>query len=525
MTRNSIAARRRAAPASTSSATANADEPVLLALSNQLAVEQIFLDRLVLPERLLRDHSERQLVKLAAGLQEFGFLVPILIDEQMKVIAGHARVVAARRIGMPAVPAIRISHLSPAQIRAFRIADNRLSELAFWNEEALSIELKELSDLDLDFDLEVTGFESAEIDLRIEGLEGGQEVDPDGEFSPPASQDVVSRLGDLWRLGDHLLLCGDALNAESYARVMDGQKAQMIFIDPPYNIPIAGHVSGLGRVQHREFVMASGEMTEPEFTKFLEKALRNLADNLTKGGLLYACMDFRHHYELGTAYRAADLDLHNICVWVKSNAGMGSMYRSQHELVFVLKSGTTPHVNNVQLGRFGRWRSNCWSYPGVNTWRRGRMDELALHPTVKPMPLVADAIRDCTRRQDVVLDSFAGSGTTILAVERTGRIARALELDPAYVDACVLRWEKFTGRKAIHAQRGIAFGEVADLRRQAATSQHLPGEISAGGLGGGSTAAGLPAAPSPTTAGSEIGLRRRCGRGPALLACRAGALR
>jgi len=201
------------------------------------------------------------------------------------------------------------------------------------------------------------------------------------------------------------------------------------------------------------------------------------------------------------------------------------MYRSQHELVFVLKSGTTPHVNNVQLGRFGRWRSNCWSYPGVNTWRRGRMDELALHPTVKPMPLVADAIRDCTRRQDVVLDSFAGSGTTILAAERTGRIARALELDPAYVDACVLRWEKFTGRKAIHAQRGIAFGEVADLRRQAATSQHLPGEISAGGLGGGSTAAGLPAAPSPTTAGSEIGLRRRCGRGPALLACRAGALR
>ena len=247
---------------------------------------------------------------------------------------------------------------------------------------------------------------------------------------------------------------------------MAGDKARLVFTDPPYNVRISGHVSGLGRVRHREFLMASGEMSEPQFTEFPTLSLRCLADHLVDGGVLYACMDFRHHHELGTAYRNAGLQLLNLCTWVKSNAGLGSFYRSQHELVFVLKAGEAPHTNNVQLGRYGRYRSNVWEYAGVNTWGPDRQEELAMHPTVKPVALVADAIRDSSRRGEMVLDAFAGSGTTLIATERTGRIGRALELDPVYVDVCLRRWQKATGKQAVHAELGIPFDEVAVLRRE-----------------------------------------------------------
>jgi 16S rRNA G966 N2-methylase RsmD len=250
----------------------------------------------------------------------------------------------------------------------------------------------------------------------------------------------------------------------AYETLMAGESAQMVFIDPPYNVPIDGHVCGSGRVKHAEFVMASGEMSEPEFTAFLETVLHHLAGNSVVGSIHFVCMDWRHAFELLTAGRAAYTELKNLCVWNKSNAGMGSLYRSQHELVFVFKSGTAPHINNVELGRHGRYRTNVWNYPGINTLKPGRLEELAMHPTVKPAALVADAIKDCSRRGGVVLDAFAGSGTTIIAAERTARRARALELDPRYVDVALRRWQDLTNQDAVNAETGSTFAQITDSR-------------------------------------------------------------
>jgi DNA modification methylase len=413
-----------------------------------------------------RAHPRSQLEKLAASIREFGFLIPILVDREGRIIAGHARAEAARLLGLAKVPTIAIHHLSDAQVRAFRIADNRLAELAEWDEQALAIELKALSELELSFDVEITGFELAEIDILIERAEPGGELDEADEIpeldeaTPP-----VSQVGDLWLLAEHRLLCADALRPESYARLLDGETAQMVFTDPPYNVPINGHVGGAGKIKHAEFVMASGEMSEGEFTTFLTTVLCNLANRSADGALIYSCMDWRHGYELETAGRKAGLKLLNLCVWNKDNGGMGSFYRSKHELVFVFKHGSAPHINNIELGQYGRYRTNIWDYAGANTLRHGRLEELAMHPTVKPVALVADAIKDCTGRGHIVLDAFAGSGTTLIAAQKTGRVGCALELDPRYVDVAIKRWDRLNPKKAVHAETGLSFDELAATRR------------------------------------------------------------
>ena len=237
----------------------------------------------------------------------------------------------------------------------------------------------------------------------------------------------------------------------------------MVFTDPPYNVPIEGHATGLGSIHHRPFAMATGEMSQPAFAVFLARTLRNHAAFCRGGALLYACIDWRHTVELLAAAREADAELQNLCVWVKDNGGMGSLYRSQHELVFVFKTGSGPHRNNVQLGRFGRNRSNVWRYPGVNSFSRKTEEGnlLALHPTVKPVGMVADAILDCTARGDIVLDGFLGSGTTLIAAERTGRRCFGVELDPAYVDTIVKRWQRLSGGKAQHPESGRSFDDLA----------------------------------------------------------------
>jgi DNA modification methylase len=416
--------------------------------------------------RNVRSHPLSQLEKLAASIREFGFLIPILVDNEDRIIAGHARIEAARLLGLGRVPTVEVRHLSDAQTRAFRIADNRLAELATWDQSALALELQELADLDLDFSLEITGFEHAEIDLMIETLE---QLEPDAADDIPELEDdrpPVSRVGDLWLVGPHRLLCADARVGASYETLMAGRPARMVFTDPPYNVQINGHVCGSGRVKHAEFVMASGEMSEKDFTGFLGEALRQLAASCLDGGLIYTCMDWRHCYELLSAARRVDLGLLNLCVWNKDNGGMGSFYRSKHELVFVLKKGSAPHLNNVELGRFGRYRSNVWDYPGVNSLRAGRLDELAMHPTVKPVAMVADAIKDCTARGEIVLDSFAGSGTTLIAAHQTGRVGRALELDPRYVDVALKRYERLTGEAAVHAESGLGFAALAAARAE-----------------------------------------------------------
>src|SRR5580704_5043200 len=372
-----------------------------------------------------RQHSHAQIRKLANSIDTFGFNVPVLVDAELNVISGHGRLAACRALGLAKVPTLCLDHLSPAQLRAFMLADNRLTELAQWDDRLLAQQLKDLSLLGLDFSLEVTGFEMAEIDLRIESLEHlpGPDDDPADAVPGLPANSPLSKIGDLWVLGNHRVLCGSALDTAAFAALMGDERAATIFTDSPYNVRIDGHASGLGAIHHRPFPMASGEMSKTEFTAFLDQAFRSLAAFSLDGSLQYICMDWRHLEELLAAGREAYSELKNLCVWVKDNGGMGSLYRSQHELVLVFKHGRSGHRNNVQLGQFGRNRSNVWRYPGANSFARGGEEGnlLALHPTVKPVAMVADAILDASARGDVVLDAFLGSGTTLIAAERTGR--------------------------------------------------------------------------------------------------------
>jgi DNA modification methylase len=412
-----------------------------------------------------RRHIKRQIRQIADSIKTFGFNVPILIDRDGKVVAGHGRLLACRLLGITEVPTLCLDHLTAAQARAFMIADNRLTEIATWDDRLLAQQFKELSLLGLDFHIEVTGFEMGEIDLRIASLDDPIEAtdDPADVVPEVPAGPPLSKIGDLWLLGLHRILCGDARDPATFAMLMGEERAAMVFTDPPYNVPIDGHASGLGAIHHRPFPMASGEMDRSEFTAFLCEACRNLAAFSVAGSIHFICMDWRHAEELLAAGRDVYGELKNLCVWVKDNGGMGSLYRSQHELVFAFKHGRNGHRNNVQLGRFGRNRSNVWRYPGANSFARcGEEGNLsALHPTVKPVAMVADAILDCSARGDIVLDGFVGSGTTVIAAERTGRRCCGLELDPAYVDTIVRRWQKLTGGSARHAASGRSFDDLA----------------------------------------------------------------
>ncbi|MDO8431321.1 MAG: DNA methyltransferase [Candidatus Binatus sp.] len=437
--------------------------------SDQIKVSYLPIAQLVLNARNPRFHSPRQIRQIARSIEAFGFNVPVLIDSKREVIAGHGRVLACKLLGRTEVPTISLQHLSDAQAKAFMIADNRLTENSVWDDRLLAEQLKELSVLDLDFSLEATGFEMGEIDLRIEGLDSPNEADEADDLSELPAGPPVTRLGDLWLLGEHRVYCGSALDAQAYAALMGAERADLVFTDPPYNVPIAGNVSGLGTVRHREFKMASGEMSEAEFTNFLTQALSLLARYTARGSLHFVCMDWRHMEELLTAGRVAYTELKNLCVWAKDKGGMGSLYRSQHELVFVFKNGEVAHRNNVMLGVYGRNRCNLWQYPCATSFSRSG-DEgnlLASHPTVKPVALVADAIMDASARRSIVLDGFLGSGTTVIAAERTGRRCFGLELDPLYVDTIVRRWQTFTRNDARHASSGKSFAELEiEVRRR-----------------------------------------------------------
>jgi DNA modification methylase len=412
-----------------------------------------------------RRHSKQQIRQIANSVEAFGFNVPILIDRDDNVICGHGRLAACCELGVTEAPTLCLDHLTPEQARAFRIADNRLTEIAVWDDRLLAQQLKDLALLDLDFSIEATGFEMGEIDLRIRSLEDLPETDDDpADLLPEMPAGLpISKLEDIWVLGRHRLLCGTALASAAFAALMGDERATMIITDPPYNVPIDGHASGLGAIHHRPFPMASGEMDAAEFTAFLRQAFRNLAAFSVDGSLHYICMDWRHIGELLTAGRDVYHELKNLCVWVKDNGGMGSLYRSQHEFVFVFKYGRNGHRNNVRLGQLGRNRSNVWNYPGANSFSRrgGEGNLLALHPAVKPVAMVADAILDCSARGDIVLDAFLGSGTTLIAAERTGRRCCGLELDPAYVDTAVRRWQALTGGTACHAMNGRSFDDLA----------------------------------------------------------------
>lgn len=414
-------------------------------------------------------HSKKQIGQIAGSIRRFGFNVPVLIDKNGQILAGHGRVEAVKLLGLEDVPTICLDDLSPEQTRAFLIADNKLAQNAEWDERLLAEHFKELSELCLDFTLEDTGFEMSEIDLLIEGLTPATEgPDPADDIPDPGSVVQITRPGDLWLLGKHRVCCGDARSEEAFGNLMHAASASMVFIDPPYNIPIEDNVSGKGIVKHGDFQMACGEMTREQFTDFLIEALSRLRNHIRDGALVFVCMDWRHMGELLAAGRTVFTEFKHLCVWAKDRASQGSFYRSQHELVFVFKNGKVAHINNIQLGQFGRYRTNVWQYTSAVSLARSNEEGnlLALHPTVKPVQMIADAIMDCSNRGDVIVDSFLGSGTTVIAAERTGRICYGIEIDPRFVDIVVRRWQAFTGKIAKHAESGRSFAELeAEVKR------------------------------------------------------------
>lgn len=431
------------------------------------AIERVDIGDLQPWGRNARVHSPKQVRQLARAIEKLGFINPVLIDADNRILAGHGRVAAAELLGLTSVPCLRVVNMTPAQKRVYVLADNKLALNASWDEQVLAEELQELISMDSEFDIEVTGFSIPEIDGLIEGLHSEEPGDPDDDELPEIPQGLpVSTAGDLWLLGAHRVLCGSALEDDAYPALLGDELAQAVITDPPYNVKIAGNVGGLGAVQHREFLMASGEMTPEAFTTFLETAFRLLAKYSRDGSIHFIFVDFRHLQEILSAGRSAYSELKNLIVWVKDNGGMGSFYRSRHELVFAFKNGTAPHINNFELGQHGRYRTNVWEYRGVNSFGPDRMGQLALHPTTKPVRMLADAIKDITARNGIVLDVFGGSGSTLIAAHKTGRRARIAELDPVYVDRIVRRWQTHANDDAVLKATGESFEQVV-RRRQA----------------------------------------------------------
>ncbi|MEO1018868.1 MAG: DNA methyltransferase [Pseudomonadota bacterium] len=401
-----------------------------------------------------RTHSNKQIRQIADSIEMFGFTNPVLIDAKGTILAGHGRVAAAKRLALKTVPCVRLEHMNEAQKRAYILADNKLALNAGWDDDLLAAELGALM-ADDTFDVSVTGFSIAEVDGILADVTPEEPDDPADEALPLCAPQRAQP-GDVWELGPHRLVCGDALDAFVVDALMAGEKVRMVFTDPPYNVPIDGHVGGKGKVKHREFAMAAGEMSRQEFTEFLTRALANLASHSADGAIHFICMDWRHMGEMLAAGEKVYSELKNVIVWVKDNGGMGTFYRSRHEMIFAFKVGYAAHVNTFELGQHGRYRTNVWQYRGISSRHAGRMDQLAIHPTVKPVQMIADAIRDTSGRGDIVLDLFGGSGSTLIAAHKTGRSARICELDPVYCDRILARWEAFANDDAVQVACGWA---------------------------------------------------------------------
>ncbi|WP_394693539.1 DNA methyltransferase [Hyphobacterium sp.] len=413
-----------------------------------------------------RKHPQKQIELIAKSIQNFGFTAPVLIDEANGIVAGHARIEAAKSIGMEAVPVVRLAHLSEAQIRAYVIADNKLAERSDWDSDLLRIELSAIADLD--FDLGDLGFEAPELDILF-----ADNVEDDDD--PPQMVDratkAISQPGDIWQIGPHRLGVGDIRDESLLNALMDGREARMVLVDPPYNVKIASHVQVKPKTDHAEFAFASGEMSSEEFASFLSDTFKPMRNHLVDGGLFYSWMDWRHLPELNRAAFCLGMDQINLCVWCKTNAGMGSLYRSQHELCVVFKWGNQPHINNVELGKHGRNRSNVWDHAGMTSFGAERDDALKDHPTVKPVKLLADAIQDVTHRSDIILDGFAGSGSSLVAAHQTDRIGIGVEIDPHYCDVALRRLSQTTGLPPIHSATNDTFETRAKAQNQQETAK------------------------------------------------------
>lgn len=392
-----------------------------------------------------RTHGDKQIKKLEKSIETFGFNVPLVVDKDDVIISGNAVYRAAKNLGLKEVPTVKIEHLTGAKRKAFILAVNKIAEESGWDNAILRSDFQIL--IEEEFDLSVTGFEIGEIDVIMLDPEGeGEQEDDEDPFADESEIPERVKQGDVWQLGRHKLICGDSLQDAVLKTLTSGKKANMVFCDPPYNVKVNGNVCAEGK--HDEFAMASGEMTEAEFTGFLNSAMTNLVNYTTDGSIHFICMDWKHVKEMVFAADGLYSELKNICVWDKGSGGMGSLYRSQHEFIFVFKNGAASHTNNVELGKHGRCRTNVWQYPGVRASNPDSLEDLKLHPTVKNLAMVADAILDCSNPNQIVLDTFAGSGTTLLAAEKTKRIAYCVEYEPHYCDIILYRWEKLSGKTA-----------------------------------------------------------------------------
>ena len=431
-----------------------------------LTIENMALNQIRAYAKNAKNHPEGQIQQIAASIRKFGFNNPILVDENLEIIAGHGRVAAAQILGLKTVPAIRLSHLSDAQKRAYRLADNKIAENGGWNADLLRLEISELEQICGDLDISLTGFSDVELDVLAMGDK--PIADPKANNVPYIPEnEIVTCPGDVWCIGDHRIICGNSLDGDAFKKLLSDRQVDMVLQDPPYNVKISGHVCGAGNIHHKEFMMASGEMTSDEFTQFLRKNFELCAKYSRPGALHYNFMDWRHMGEILTAGNDVFSNLVNMCVWCKSSGGMGSLYRSQHELCFVFKNGKESHVNNVNLGKNGRYRTNVWQYAGVNAFGRHKAD-IKMHPTVKPVEMLKDAILDVTRRGDVVLDTFLGSGSTLIAAHQSKRVCYGIELEPLYVDTTIRRFLEMFHIDAIHQSSGKTYSELLTAKQEVA---------------------------------------------------------
>lgn len=424
-----------------------------------MVLEYVDIKMLQAYERQLRRHTADKIRRLAKFIETSGIIIPLVVDKEGFVILGNARLAALKHLGLDSIPVIRVTHLDETMIRALILADNQFTLNAEWYKEVLREELTYLAPLVTEIGLELVdlGFETPQLDMIV----GEQDAVGPDELLAADNTPPITQKGQIWLMNQHRLACGDAREEGVYIALMGDERAEMIFGDLPYNVPISGHVCGNGAIQHPEFVMGAGEMSPDQFIAFMTSIFTMLRKFSTDGSVHMQCMDWRHSLEILTAARNAGYTYLNMACWVKHTGGMGSFYRSQHELVHIFRSGAGKHINNIMLGKFGRNRTNVWEYDGANSFKANRKGDLALHSTTKPVDMVAEAIKDCSNRNGLVLDPCGGGGTTLIAAERTGRIARLIELDPRYCDVIVRRWQQCTGRRAVLATTGQAFNDLS----------------------------------------------------------------
>jgi hypothetical protein len=428
-------------------------------LSNSLAVQRVAVDALRPSSAPVRRHPKKQLAKIRRSLEVFGQVTPILVTPGGEIIDLELVWQALKLSGATHVDVIVVTDKSPEEIAALRLVLNRTALDAVWDDENLRGVLQNL--LDLNFDLDTTGFEAPEIDHYLNLDAPKANVEENGSDIPPLGVRAISVPGNIWALGDHRHGCGSATDMAFVNRVLNGRTANVCFVDAPYNLKVDGFITGKGSHRHREFLQGAGELSTDEYFELLRDSLSVLKTCCVPSALVYACIDWRHVLEMTVAGRACDMPLYTICVWTKTNGGMGGIYRNAHEFVCVFRAGADQPLDNVELGRHGRNRTTVWSYPGMSSFGKERDELLSSHPTVKPVAMIADVLRDVTKRGQVVLDTFLGSGSTLMAAQETGRICCGVELDPLYVDVTIRRWQNATGRDAVLVDTGEAFNNVA----------------------------------------------------------------